>query len=382
MQLRRVNMREMDLYLVIPAILVVFSLSVASLEPEFTETIPNVTVPIGRDALLRCTVENLGSYKVAWIKMDTQTLLSIHKNVITRDQRIRVTHNNMQWNLHIKEVDKKDRGYYMCQINTQPMVSERGYLDVMVPPTIIESRTSSDTVVEEQKRVSLRCEAYGYPQPKVTWRREDGNKIHLGSYGGRKFTALRVEGEYLNISQVSREDMGAYLCIAANGVPPSVSKRIMLQVNFRPKIRVPRQLIGAATGVDVVLECKLEASPTPLTSWIRHDGLMLLNNKKYHLEEDRDGYKIHMRIRIGNLRENDFGSYKCVAKNTLGEKEGFIRLYENKRIGSSLENNMLATNTQMDESQEHLSGAFLKRWMNLWFIVLLTGILLLNSFVS
>ncbi|GBM22081.1 Lachesin [Araneus ventricosus] len=199
---------------------------------------------------------------------------------------------------------------------------------VLIPPTIIESSTSSDTVIEERSKVSLRCEASGYPEPIITWRREDGKDINLGSYGGRKYSALRVEGEYLNISQVSREDMGAYLCIAANGVLPSVSKRIILQVNFRPKIRVPNQLVGAASGSDVTLECRLEASPSPLTSWIRSDGIMLLNNRKYEIAEEKNGYKINMKIKIYKLTENDFGSYKCVAKNTLGEKEGFIRLYE------------------------------------------------------
>lgn len=63
--------------------------------------------------------------------MDTQTLLTIHKRVITHDKRIRVTNNNFHWNLHIKEVDENDKGFYMCQINTEPMVSQMGYLDVM-----------------------------------------------------------------------------------------------------------------------------------------------------------------------------------------------------------------------------------------------------------
>ncbi|GFR13425.1 lachesin-like protein, partial [Trichonephila clavata] len=120
--------------------------------------------------------------------MDTQTLLTIHKHVITRDKRIRVTNNNLQWNLHISKVEEKDKGYYMCQINTEPMVSQLGYLDVMVPPAIIESSTSSDTVVEERSKVSLRCEASGYPEPIITWRREDGKDINLGSYGGRKYS--------------------------------------------------------------------------------------------------------------------------------------------------------------------------------------------------
>ncbi|KAG8182300.1 hypothetical protein JTE90_013906 [Oedothorax gibbosus] len=358
---------------------------VVSADPSFVEVIPNVTVAIGRDAVLQCTVEEIENYKVAWIKMDTQTLLTIHKHVITRDKRIRVTNNNLQWNLHISKVDEKDKGFYMCQINTEPMVSQLGHLDVMVPPAIIESSTSSDTVIEERSKVSLRCEASGYPEPIITWRREDGKDINLGSYGGRKYSAPRVEGEYLNISQVSREDMGAYLCIAANGVLPSVSKRILLQVNFRPKIRVPNQLVGAAAGSDVILECRLEASPSPLTSWIRSDGIMLLNNRKYDITEDKEGYKIYMKIKIFSLKESDFGSYKCVAKNTLGEKEGFIRLYEippptsNPKVtqhyevylprlrehlqnngSSSQRKNPPSSNTLMDESQEFLSDKKLR----------------------
>lgn len=39
------------------------------------------------------------------------------------------------------------------------------------------------------------------------------------------------DGESLDISKISRLDMGAYLCIAANGVPPTVSKRIKVSVD-------------------------------------------------------------------------------------------------------------------------------------------------------
>ena len=41
----------------------------------------------------------------------------------------------------------------------------------------------------------------------------------------------KYEGENLSISRVSRAQMGAYLCIASNDVPPTVSKRISLNVN-------------------------------------------------------------------------------------------------------------------------------------------------------
>ncbi|UYV78478.1 hypothetical protein LAZ67_16001654 [Cordylochernes scorpioides] len=278
-------------------------------------------------------VECLPCGQVAWIKIDTQTLLAIHTHAITRDSRIRVSHsNNRQWYLHISNVQVEDQGYYMCQINTEPMVSQLGFIEVMVPPRILENLTSSDTTVEERARVSMRCRADGYPTPTISWRREDSRQIHVTTPAGDVQTAMcavsRVEGDYLNMSQVMREDMGAYLCIASNGIPPSVSKRILLQVNFKPKIRVPSQLVSAPVGHDAELECRLEASPRPLMSWVRNDGLILLNSAKYRITEvDEDWYRITTRVRISRLEEPDFGPYKCVAKNTFGEKEGYVRLY-------------------------------------------------------
>lgn len=38
------------------------------------------------------------------------------------------------------------------------------------------------------------------------------------------------EGQGLRISQVTKRHMGTYLCIASNGVPPAVSKRIVVTV--------------------------------------------------------------------------------------------------------------------------------------------------------
>ncbi|GIX85627.1 lachesin [Caerostris darwini] len=78
--------------------------------------------------------------KVAWIKVDTQTLLTLDTHVITRDRRLKITNSNKrQWFLTIKDVSVHDRGYYMCQINTEPMISQDGFLDVMVQLTNFQS---------------------------------------------------------------------------------------------------------------------------------------------------------------------------------------------------------------------------------------------------
>lgn len=70
--------------------------------------------------------------QVAWIHIDRQMILTIHRHVITRLARFSVSHDNaMTWLLHVSQVQQEDRGYYMCQVNTNPMISQVGYLQVV-----------------------------------------------------------------------------------------------------------------------------------------------------------------------------------------------------------------------------------------------------------
>ena len=70
-------------------------------------------------------------FKVAWVRVDTQTILTIHNSIITRNQRVSLSHReHKEWKLHISNAQEIDRGYYMCQVNTDPMRSRRGYLEV------------------------------------------------------------------------------------------------------------------------------------------------------------------------------------------------------------------------------------------------------------
>lgn len=91
-----------------------------------------MTVPVGREAVLTCLVHDLGTYKVAWLRVDTQTILTIQNHVITKNHRIGITYTEKRiWQLRIKDVKETDRGWYMCQINADPMKSQTGYLDVV-----------------------------------------------------------------------------------------------------------------------------------------------------------------------------------------------------------------------------------------------------------
>uniref|UniRef100_A0A8D8TUV9 Lachesin n=2 Tax=Cacopsylla melanoneura TaxID=428564 RepID=A0A8D8TUV9_9HEMI len=292
--------------------------------PRFAEPVANVTATVGKEALMACVVENLKDYKVAWVKMITQTILSIHHKVVTQNKRVSITFNDHRsWFLHIKNVQESDRGWYMCQINTDPMRSRQGYLQVVVPPSIIDKDTSTDLVVREQANVTLNCKAQGYPEPYVMWRREDGADL---SFNGDNVNV--IDGETLYITKVSRLHMGAYLCIASNGVPPSISKRVMLKVQFPPMLSIPNQLEGAYVGQDVNLECHTEAFPASINYWTTEKGDMIVSGEKYEAVSVDDGYRKYMMLKIRNVAKSDFGNYQCVAKNSLGETDGLIKLDE------------------------------------------------------
>ncbi|GFW76368.1 ig-like domain-containing protein [Trichonephila clavipes] len=104
-------------------------------------------------------------------------------------------------------------------------------------------------------------------------------------------------------------------------------------------ILIPSQLIGANLGEDVTLVCNLESYPRSVTYWVITGGIVIITNNKYKViiepSDSPSSYKVKLKLLIRDLRPQDFGSYTCVAKNSLGETEGTISLYEKPRLSTT-----------------------------------------------
>ncbi|KAL1115886.1 hypothetical protein AAG570_006175 [Ranatra chinensis] len=120
--------------------------------------------------------------------------------------------------------------------------------------------------------------------------------------------------------------MGAYLCIASNGVPPSISKRVILRVQFPPMLTIANQLEAAYIGQDVSLECHTEAFPSSINYWTNEKGDMIVSGERHETVLMDQGYTKYMMLKIHNVTNRDFGTYQCIAKNSLGETDGLIKL--------------------------------------------------------
>ncbi|XP_047343622.1 lachesin-like isoform X10 [Vespa velutina] len=300
---------------------------------------------------------------IAWIKSDSRAILAIHTHMVAHNTRLSVTHNGHNtWKLHVSNVQPNDSGTYMCQINTDPMKSQTGYMKVVIPPDIMDLDDSADLLTtKESNDLRLRCRATGTPKPTVTWRREDGREITLRSELGVK-RVQSYEGEQLHLVGILRQEMGSYLCIASNGVPPTVSKRYHVNVLFKPLIKVTNQLVAAPTNSNVILQCYVESSPKASNTWYKDNGefqginikrpsvkkkkkkkktkrkktekniligIKLLTNDKHNVSEFTvNDYAYQLNLTIKQLSRNDFGSYICSAENPYGKAEGTIRLQD------------------------------------------------------
>jgi hypothetical protein len=80
------------------------------------------------------------------------------------------------------------------QINTVPMKSRVGFVEVVVPPQILVNETSSDVVASEGSNVSLHCKATGHPPPQIQWKREDRKDIPLQTPQGKKYVGKDFVG--------------------------------------------------------------------------------------------------------------------------------------------------------------------------------------------
>lgn len=57
-------------------------------------------------------------------------------------------------------------------------------------------------------------------------------------------------------------------------------------------------------------------------------GEMIVSSPKFNVQEiSQSLYETHMMVTVRKFQKEDIGSYRCIAKNSLGEVDSSIRLY-------------------------------------------------------
>ncbi|KAK1127318.1 hypothetical protein K0M31_003862 [Melipona bicolor] len=192
------------------------------------------------------------SSKVAWIHVGRQMLLTIHKHVVVKIPRFSVSHDNQKtWLLHINNVQQDDRGYYMCQLNTNPMMSQVGFLQVVGEHVLIFFRRLKAplraVVVVLLAAGSKRLFSAGFNE----------NSLHCDAVQSIKQTT--------NLDRVSP----AFFSVCSQ-VPPNILDSLSTE-----------STVAVRENQNITLTCKADGYPTPKLMWKREDGQSISINRHY-----------------------------------------------------------------------------------------------------
>ncbi|KAG9508804.1 Multidrug resistance-associated protein 4, partial [Fragariocoptes setiger] len=133
---------------------------------------------------------------------------------------------------------------YMCQINSVPMKYAIGFLDILTAPSFDNGQTSADVVVAEGANVSLTCKANGYPNPTITWRREDNEMIPLN---GLQRMSSDVEGWFTEIGAPKGADVALSI----------MSKKTLHheRSQYQDILVFESELFGTCLALDDAIQC-------------------------------------------------------------------------------------------------------------------------------
>uniref|UniRef100_A0A671Y4X2 IgLON family member 5 n=1 Tax=Sparus aurata TaxID=8175 RepID=A0A671Y4X2_SPAAU len=220
---------------------------------EFGTLPDNITVLEGESVILRCRIDEEVTHK-AWL--NRSNILFTGTDKWSLDKRVTLANsNNSDFSIHIDKVQVTDEGPYTCtfQANNKPRIAHV-YLIVQVPARIVN--ISKNVSVNEGENVNLYCLAVGRPEPTVTWKDQ--------KYG------LVSEGEFLDITEIKRQQAEDYECITNNGVAPPDQRKVKVTVNFPPMITDMKNM-PAHLGKTAILRCEAMAVPPASFEWYRDD---------------------------------------------------------------------------------------------------------------
>lgn len=268
----------------------------------------NITVRQGDSAVLKCNVDNKVS-RVAWL--NRTTILFTGNEKWSLDPRVVLLNTAVtEYSIKILNVNLYDEGPYVCSIltNKKPE-STKVHLIVQVPARIVN--ISTDVSVNEGSNVSLVCLAIGRPEPTILWK-------FRSSKGDRIIT----EGEYVEMTGITKDMSGSYDCITTNDISLPDVRTVQVTVNYPPVISQARST-GTAVGQKGVMWC--EASAVPLADFQWYKGERRLLNGFNGVKIENKGKQ--SMLTFFNVSEEDYGNYTCVAMNTLGITNASIILY-------------------------------------------------------
>uniref|UniRef100_A0A674JGF7 IgLON family member 5 n=1 Tax=Terrapene triunguis TaxID=2587831 RepID=A0A674JGF7_9SAUR len=257
---------------------------------EYNQPADNYTVCQGDNAILSCSIDEEVT-RVAWL--NRSNILYAGNDKWSIDPRVRLlTNSPAEFSIVIASVDVWDEGLYTCSFQTQAK-PHTAQVYLIVHGT-------------GRGRGGAGAEGGGLGS--------DG----AGVVGMDGFTS---EGEYLEITEINRQQAGEYECVTANGVSLADSKRVLITVNYPPTIKDVKDAYPPM-GKPALLRCEAMAVPPAEFEWFKDDNRLFGGLEGLRIRNERT----RSMLLIDNVTARHYGNYSCLASNNLGVSNASLRL--------------------------------------------------------
>ncbi|GBP58334.1 Papilin [Eumeta japonica] len=223
-------------------------------------------------------------------------------------------------------------------------------------PAAISGEPAAVVVGELGRKLVLRCLAYGYPRPEITWYR--GERGPMVPFFSQQYEA---RGNLLRIRSLDTDSVGEYACHAYNGVGSPATWKVVVKAEMPPGYNgdnpylvahdeeqatrgppaspaepppppplpeepplftgeagtvrtspvVVTHIVAESTtfgvGSELSLLCEVDGYPLPEVVWAK-DGVRLAPGGRVQISEAH-------RLTIASLTAEDAGRYTCSARN-------------------------------------------------------------------
>ncbi|XP_059001185.1 hemicentin-1 isoform X2 [Mustela lutreola] len=256
-----------------------------------------ITIVKGSSTSMTCFTDGTPTPRMSWLR-DGQPL--------NPNTRLKISTQGMV--LQLDKAETEDSGKYICiASNEAGEVNKHFILKVLEPPHINGSEEPVEISVIVNNPLEFTCFASGIPTPKITWMK-DGRPLpqtdQVQTLGG---------GAVLRISSAQVEDTGRYTCLASSTAGDD-DKEYLVRVHVPPNIAGTdeSQDFTVLRNRQVTLECKSDAVPPPVITWLKNGERLQATPRVRILSGGRY-------LQINNADLSDTANYTCVASNIAGK---------------------------------------------------------------
>ncbi|XP_055787282.1 basement membrane-specific heparan sulfate proteoglycan core protein-like isoform X2 [Salvelinus fontinalis] len=258
-----------------------------------------VQVRMGEPINLECQASGEPRPSVTWHRLDSARNTMLSSLVPMESNAV----------MQVLVARPEDSGTYVCTARNDEGTTETRVEVIVegagqVPVTPRASVPDPLMVVVEGQSTTLRCDARGFPVPKITW-----SKLRAPLPWRHK-----VVDNMLILPSVGRADSGEYICNATNNMG-TTEVTIMLDVETPPYATSLPDDVAVRVGEVIRLQCLAHGTPPLLFQWTKLNGSL-------STRADVQGGDLQINLAI----PEDAGTYKCVATNKVGTSEAHAKV--------------------------------------------------------